>query len=80
MSLKAAVQAAPFAGLKAVEPRHQFDEAALHRWMEAHVEGYAGPLSVMQFKGGQSNPTYRCVESRSVRCCRPPMRSSGNIA
>ena len=48
-----------FSGTKPVEPRHQFDEAALHRWMQAHVEGYAGPLSVFQFKGGQSNPTYR---------------------
>ncbi len=48
-----------FAGLKPVEPRHRFDETALHRWMLVHVEGYAGPLSVMQFRGGQSNPTYR---------------------
>ena len=48
-----------FSGTKPVEARHRFDEAALHRWMQAHVEGYAGPLSVFQFKGGQSNPTYR---------------------
>ena len=27
--------------------------------MEANVPGFHGPLSVMQFKGGQSNPTYR---------------------
>ena len=27
--------------------------------MTAHVDGYAGPLSVSQFAGGQSNPTYR---------------------
>ncbi|MBS0254242.1 MAG: phosphotransferase family protein [Proteobacteria bacterium] len=27
--------------------------------MRAHVDGYAGPLSVEQFKGGQSNPTYK---------------------
>ncbi len=59
MSLGADVAAAPFAGVKPVEPRHQFDEAALDRWMQANVEGYAGPLRVMQFKGGQSNPTYR---------------------
>jgi len=59
VSLKVEVEAAPFAGLKPVEPRHQFDEAALHRWMQACVGGYAGPLRVMQFKGGQSNPTYR---------------------
>ncbi len=59
MSLTADAAAAPFAGLKPVEPRHRFDEAALDRWMQANVEGYVGPLSVMQFKGGQSNPTYR---------------------
>ena len=27
--------------------------------MAAHVDGFAGPLTVSQFKGGQSNPTYR---------------------
>ena len=52
-------QAQLFSGVKPVEPRHQFDEAALERWMQAHVDGYAGPLRVFQFKGGQSNPTYR---------------------
>ena len=29
--------------------------------MEANVAGFAGPLSVEQFKGGQSNPTYKLV-------------------
>ncbi len=51
--------AATFSGVKPVESRHQFDEAALDRWMMGKVEGYAGPLRVFQFKGGQSNPTYR---------------------
>jgi aminoglycoside phosphotransferase (APT) family kinase protein len=55
----AAARSSPFSGLKPVEPRHQFDQAPLDRWMQANVEGYAGPLSVMQFQGGQSNPTYR---------------------
>lgn len=27
--------------------------------MTSHVEGFAGPLEVQQFRGGQSNPTYR---------------------
>jgi aminoglycoside phosphotransferase (APT) family kinase protein len=27
--------------------------------MESHVDGFAGPLTISQFKGGQSNPTYR---------------------
>ena len=48
-----------FSGTKPVEDRHRFDEAALERWLQAHVDGYAAPLRVMQFKGGQSNPTYR---------------------
>jgi len=50
-----------FTGVKPVEERHRLDEAALEAWMHAHVEGYAGPLSVNQFKGGQSNPTYQLV-------------------
>jgi aminoglycoside phosphotransferase (APT) family kinase protein len=50
---------ADFSGTKPVEERHRVDEASLDRWMSAHVEGYAGPLTVSQFKGGQSNPTYR---------------------
>jgi aminoglycoside phosphotransferase (APT) family kinase protein len=46
-------------GTTAVRDAHRFDEASLARWMERNVEGYAGPLTVTQFKGGQSNPTYR---------------------
>lgn len=51
--------ASAFAGVKPVEPRHRLDEARLDAWLGAQIEGYAGPLSVFQFKGGQSNPTYR---------------------
>jgi aminoglycoside phosphotransferase (APT) family kinase protein len=48
-------------GTKDVVESHRFDEAALHAWMTANVEGYAGPLEVRQFKGGQSNPTYQLI-------------------
>ena len=48
-------------GTKDVSESHRFDEAALHRWMSANVAGYAGPLEVRQFKGGQSNPTYQLI-------------------
>jgi aminoglycoside phosphotransferase (APT) family kinase protein len=51
-------------GTTAVREVHRFDEAALARWMEANVEGYAGPLTVEQFKGGQSNPTYKLITPR----------------
>jgi aminoglycoside phosphotransferase (APT) family kinase protein len=46
-------------GTREVAEPLRFDEAALARWMSANVDGYAGPLSVSQFAGGQSNPTYR---------------------
>ncbi len=48
-----------FSGVKAVEDRHKLDETKLAAWLEANVAGYDGPLEVFQFKGGQSNPTYR---------------------
>ena len=46
-------------GTAAVPERDRLDEAALTAWMEAEVEGFAGPLTLSKFKGGQSNPTYR---------------------
>lgn len=46
-------------GTAAVRTAHRFDEDALAHWMAAHVDGFAGPLRVEQFKGGQSNPTYK---------------------
>ena len=52
---------ANFKGVKPVEERHRLDEVALARWLEANVEGFAGPLTLMQFKGGQSNPTYQLI-------------------
>ena len=48
-----------FSGTKEVEERHRINEASLDGWMREHVEGYQGPLTVLQFKGGQSNPTYK---------------------
>lgn len=50
-----------FSGTQPVREAHRFDEGRLAGWMEAHVEGFAGPLSVEQFKGGQSNPTYKLI-------------------
>jgi aminoglycoside phosphotransferase (APT) family kinase protein len=50
-----------FSGTKEVAETHKFDEASLERWMKANVDGFAGPLTVRQFKGGQSNPTYQLV-------------------
>lgn len=54
--------------------RVTFDEAALASWMEQHVTGFSGSLTVEQFNGGQSNPTYRLTTpgTRYVLRRKPP--------
>ena len=47
-----------FSGTKEAVPALALDRVRLEAYLTAHVEGFAGPLSVKQFKGGQSNPTY----------------------
>ena len=62
-----------FSGTREVEERHRVNEANLDAWMRANVEGYQGPLTVLQFKGGQSNPTYQInTPSRSYVMRRRP--------
>ena len=48
-------------GTVPVREGYRFDEAALDRWMDENVESYSGDLRVEQFKGGQSNPTYKLI-------------------
>src|SRR5712664_1225408 len=48
-----------FIGTKPVEERHRFDVDALQKYLKDRIDGLRGPLQVEQFKGGQSNPTYR---------------------
>ena len=48
-----------FTGTMPVQERHSFDVASLERYLRAHVAGFSGSLTVEQFKGGQSNPTFR---------------------
>jgi len=50
-----------FSGTKDVAPQHALDVAKLEAYLSAHIEGFAGPLTLRQFKGGQSNPTYQLV-------------------
>jgi len=51
-------------GTVPVREGYGFNEAKLDRWMAQHVDGYCGPLSVEQFRGGQSNPTYKLITPR----------------
>ena len=37
---------------------HRLDEQRLAEYLAAEIPGFAGPLVVRQFQGGQSNPTY----------------------
>ena len=48
-----------FVGTMPVQERHRFDAAALESFLRGHVEGFSGALAIEQFKGGQSNPTFR---------------------
>jgi len=47
-----------FSGTKEVSDRLRFDAGRLEAYLRDHVQGFAGPVAVAQFKGGQSNPTY----------------------
>lgn len=48
-----------FSGTIEATGQDKLDEASLVAWMDAHVAGFAGPVTVRKFAGGQSNPTYR---------------------
>jgi aminoglycoside phosphotransferase (APT) family kinase protein len=50
-----------FSGTKDVAPQHALDAARLEAYLSAHVDGFKGPLTIRQFKGGQSNPTYQLI-------------------
>ena len=50
-----------YTGTKPVAASHLFDTAALEHYLADRLPGFAGPLSVEQFKGGQSNPTYKLI-------------------
>jgi aminoglycoside phosphotransferase (APT) family kinase protein len=44
--------------LTPVRAAHRFDEAALAEYLAVQLPGFSGELSVQQFEGGQSNPTF----------------------
>jgi aminoglycoside phosphotransferase (APT) family kinase protein len=63
-----------FSGTKEVAEPLRFDAARLTAYLAAQVPGFAGPLTVRQFKGGQSNPTYllETPQRRYVLRRKPP--------
>src|SRR5210317_617407 len=53
-------------GTRDVREAHRFDEGQLEDYLSSHVESFHGPMTVSEFKGGQSNPTY-LLEAASCR-------------
>jgi aminoglycoside phosphotransferase (APT) family kinase protein len=47
-----------FSGTKEAAEALALDAVRLESYLAQHIVGFAGPLTVQQFKGGQSNPTY----------------------
>lgn len=43
----------------AIKPEHALDTDRLAAFLVDNLPGFAGPMTLRQFEGGQSNPTYR---------------------
>jgi aminoglycoside phosphotransferase (APT) family kinase protein len=59
-----------FVGTMPVAEKQRFDVARLQGWLRANVEGFddgGAPMVVEQFKGGQSNPTFRIATASGAR-------------
>jgi aminoglycoside phosphotransferase (APT) family kinase protein len=65
-----------FTGTKEVAAPLQFDVERLTDYLATNLPGFAGPLTVGQFRGGQSNPTYLLTTpaERYVLRRKPPGR------
>ncbi len=50
--------------LTPVRANHAFDESRLAAYMKEKVADFSGPLRVLQFEGGQSNPTFHLTDAR----------------
>lgn len=63
-------------GTAEVRDAHRFDVGRLAQWMEREVADFSGPLSIEQFRGGQSNPTYKLISPGQTYVLRrkPPGR------
>ena len=62
-----------YSGTKPVADQHAFDLGALQSYLTERLPGFTGPLAVEQFKGGQSNPTFKLIAPQGayVMRCKP---------
>jgi aminoglycoside phosphotransferase (APT) family kinase protein len=51
-------------GIQDVDPRHELDVPRLEAWLRDRLREFDGTLTVRQFVGGQSNPTYLLSDGR----------------
>ncbi len=60
--------------ITAVREVHKFDETSLNSYLEQEIPSYKGPLTVKQFEGGQSNPTFQLITPKKTYVLRkqPP--------
>ena len=50
-----------FTGTMDVQEKLKFPEKKLEEYLSDTIPGFEGSLSVKEFKGGQSNPTYQLI-------------------
>ena len=64
---------AKFSGTKDVDERLKIDSANLQPWIDEYVPNAGNIKAIEQFKGGQSNPTYKIItESKNLVLRRKP--------
>ncbi len=64
---------AKFSGTKDVDERLRIDSANLQPWIDEYVPNAGKIIAIEQFKGGQSNPTYKIItESKNLVLRRKP--------
>jgi len=63
-----------FSGTRLPAPDLALDPERLGLYLADHIDGFRSPIAIRQFKGGQSNPTYRLETSSGVYVLRrkPP--------
>ncbi|MBF2755921.1 MAG: phosphotransferase [Gammaproteobacteria bacterium AqS3] len=63
-----------FSGTGKVRAGQEIDVQRLEQYLHAELPGFAGPLTIEQFNGGQSNPTYLLItpDKKYVLRRKPP--------
>jgi aminoglycoside phosphotransferase (APT) family kinase protein len=56
-----------FTGTKPVEQKLALDAAGLESYLANHIAAFKAPFQIEQFRGGQSNPTYRITAADGRR-------------